>query len=116
MFSRRETLLGGAALPLLGQTAAADPSERIAADWSSLAEHFRVPDWFRDAKFGIWAHWGPQCQPEFGDWYGRLMYVQGHPAYDHHRANYGHPSETGFLDIIGRWKAERWRAEGLMER
>ena len=51
--------------------------EPFAADWQSLATGYRHPDWFRDAKFGIWAHWGPQCQPEFGDWYARLMYMQG---------------------------------------
>lgn len=75
-----------------------------------------MPDWFRDAKFGIWAHWGPQCVPEAGDWYGRLMYVQGHPAYDHHVRNYGHPSDTGFIDLIGRWRAEAWQPDALVAR
>jgi alpha-L-fucosidase len=95
----------------------------IGADWSSLAAHYRVPDWFRDAKFGIWAHWGPQCQPEFGDWYARLMYMQAKPEwmkgespYEHHLNHYGHPSRTGFIDIIGQWKAERWRPEELIDR
>lgn len=86
------------------------------ADWQSFADVYRVPEWFRDAKFGIWSHWGPQCVPEAGDWYGRLMYVPGHPHYDHHLRNYGHPSRTGFLDIIGRWKAEAWEPEALMAR
>lgn len=40
--------------------------------WESLAQ-YEVPDWFKNAKFGIWAHWGPQCQPEAGDWYARSM-------------------------------------------
>lgn len=58
-------------------------SEPIAAGpfepyWASLKSQYRPPDWFRDAKFGIWAHWGPQCQPEAGDWYARHMYMQGH--------------------------------------
>jgi alpha-L-fucosidase len=75
-----------------------------------------VPDWFRDAKFGIWAHWGPQCVAEAGDWYGRLMYVQGHPAYDHHLRHYGHPADTGFIDLIGRWRAEAWQPEALVRR
>ena len=44
--------------------------------WDSLAQ-YQVPDWFRDAKFGMWAHWGPQCQPERGDWYARGMYQEG---------------------------------------
>ncbi|RZJ44616.1 MAG: alpha-L-fucosidase, partial [Brevundimonas sp.] len=63
--------------------------------WDSLIAGYSAPDWFRDAKLGLWAHWGPQCVPEFGDWYGRQMYIQGNPYYDHHLANYGHPSETG---------------------
>ena len=75
-----------------------------------------MPDWFRDAKFGIWAHWGPQCVPEAGDWYGRLMYVQGHPAYDHHVRTYGHPADIGFIDLIGRWRAERWQPDALVRR
>ncbi len=41
--------------------------------WESLSS-YQVPDWYRDAKFGIWAHWGPQCQPEMGDWYAQKMY------------------------------------------
>jgi alpha-L-fucosidase len=46
------------------------------ATWESLAR-YQVPAWFRDAKFGIWAHWGPQCQPEQGDCYARRMYEEG---------------------------------------
>lgn len=44
--------------------------------WESLAQ-YEAPEWFRDAKFGIWAHWGPQCEPEAGDWYARHMYSPG---------------------------------------
>jgi alpha-L-fucosidase len=81
--------------------------------WPSLST-YQTPDWFRNAKFGIWAHWGPQCEPEFGDWYGRLMYEEGSDAYKHHVATYGHPSVFGFKDVIHRWKAERWDPEGLV--
>ena len=91
--------------------------------WESLAAHNSVPEWFRDAKFGIWAHWGPQCQPEFGDWYARLLYIQGRQPwqqgetpYENHLRRYGHPSRTGFLDIIGEWKAEAWQPEDLLNR
>src|ERR1022692_5127928 len=48
--------------------------------WESLA-NYQVPDWFRDAKFGIWAHWGPQCQPEMGDWYAQRMYQSSNSVY-----------------------------------
>ena len=45
---------------------------------------FRCPDWFRDAKFGIWSHWGAQSVPRQGDWYARNMYIPGTAAYRHH--------------------------------
>jgi len=81
--------------------------------WDSLAQ-YRVPDWFRDAKFGIWAHWGPQCQPERGDWYARGMYQEGSDQYQYHCEKYGHPSKFGFKDVINEWKAERWDPEYLV--
>lgn len=76
--------------------------------WSSLSAYGQAPDWFRDAKFGIWAHWGPQCQPEAGDWYARQMYAQDHWQYKRHLERYGHPSEFGFKDVINEWKADKW--------
>ncbi|SEM81887.1 alpha-L-fucosidase [Mucilaginibacter gossypiicola] len=82
-------------------------------DWSSLAQ-YQVPDWFRDAKFGIWAHWGPQCQPERGDWYARGMYQEGSDQYKYHVQKYGHPSKFGFKDVINEWKAENWNPEELV--
>lgn len=81
--------------------------------WQSL-QQYRVPDWFRNAKFGIWAHWGPQCQPGQGDWYARGMYEENSDYYKWHVANYGHPSKIGFKDVIHDWKAEKWDAEKLV--
>ncbi|MBI4874868.1 MAG: alpha-L-fucosidase [Acidobacteria bacterium] len=75
---------------------------------------YRAPEWFRDAKFGIWAHWGPQSAPEFGDWYARNMYIEGHRQYKYHVKKYGHPSKFGFKDVIPTWKAEKFDAEALM--
>lgn len=83
-------------------------------DWKSLSS-YQTPDWFRNAKFGIWAHWGPQCQPEFGDWYARAMYEEGSEAYRHHLEHYGHPSEFGFKDVIPLWKAEQWDPDSLLD-
>lgn len=51
--------------------------------WESLRQH-ECPDWFRDAKFGIWSHGGPQSVPMFGDWYARHMYIEGSAQYIHH--------------------------------
>ncbi len=82
--------------------------------WESLRQ-YQVPDWFRDAKLGIWAHWGPQCVPMFGDWYARHMYWEGHPQYLHHWRIYGHPSKHGYKDIVKLWKAERFDPDGLMD-
>ena len=81
--------------------------------WRSLAQ-YQVPDWFRDAKFGIWAHWGPQCQPERGDWYARGMYEEGSDQYNYHIQKYGHPSKFGFKDVINDWKAENWNPDELV--
>lgn len=77
--------------------------------------NYHCPDWFRNAKFGIWAHWGPQAVPMAGDWYARNMYIQGQRQYEHHLTNYGHPSVHGYKDIIPLWKAEKWDPEKLME-
>ncbi len=81
--------------------------------WSSLA-NYQTPDWFRDAKFGLWAHWGPQCQPARGDWYARGMYQEGSATYKEHLALYGHPSQVGFKDVIHDWKAENWSPDDLV--
>lgn len=84
-------------------------------NWDSLVEGYRAPEWFRDAKFGIWAHWGPQCAPEAGDWYARNMYIQGNWQYDLHLKRYGHPADTGFMDIIHSWKAEAFDPDALLD-
>lgn len=81
--------------------------------WESLAQ-YEAPEWFRDAKFGIWAHWGPQCVPEVGDWYARNMYLEGNRQYKFHLERFGHPSEFGFKDVIHQWKADRWDPSQLM--
>jgi alpha-L-fucosidase len=83
-------------------------------EWKSLI-NYKVPEWFRDAKFGMWAHWGPQCQPEHGDWYARSMYIEGSDDYQFHLKKYGHPSKFGFKDIVNEWKAENWQPEELVK-
>lgn len=85
--------------------------------FSARDESFRsyaIPDWFRDAKFGIWAHWGPSSAIGDGDWYARNMYIQGNPQYDYHLETYGHPSKFGYKDTIPLWKAERFDAKALV--
>jgi alpha-L-fucosidase len=119
--SRREFLQTGAAamaglwLPKLsGRTSLFNRrNAEFQPTWESLAQ-YQVPDWFRDAKFGMWAHWGPQCVPEQGDWYARQMYQEGNRDYIEHVARYGHPSRAGFKDVIHQWRAESWHPDELL--
>ena len=80
----------------------------------SSLQTYRIPEWFRDAKFGIWSHWGPQSAIEDGDWYARNMYMQGSDQYNYHVATYGHPSKVGYKDLVGIWNAAKWDPDHLM--
>lgn len=83
-------------------------------DWESLKQ-WECPEWFKDAKFGIWAHWGPQCQAETGDWYARHMYYEDHWQGRHHQRVYGSPSEYGLKELCRDWKAENWNPDELVK-
>lgn len=80
----------------------------------SLAK-YEVPAWFGDAKFGIWAHWGPQSGAEQGDWYARRMYMQGERQYQSHLEVFGHPSKSGYKEVCRNFKAAKWDPEHLMD-
>ena len=120
MIGRREFLGSAAALAAARAARAASPAGQargpVAANWPSLIANYRYPDWFRDAKLGLWSHWGPQSVPEQGDWYGRFMYMQGHPMYAHHLREYGHPADTGMMEVQRRWTAERWNPDALLQK
>jgi alpha-L-fucosidase len=78
------------------------------ADWESL-QKFEAPDWYRDAKFGIFIHWGVYSVPAFGsEWYPRLMYQTGGPEFKHHIATYGPQDKFGYKDFVPKFKAERY--------
>lgn len=84
-------------------------------EWDSL-QAFRVPEWFRDAKFGIFIHWGPYSVPAFAnEWYSRNMYVPGNKAYEHHIKTYGPQSKFGYKDFIPMFKAERFDPAAWIE-
>ena len=85
------------------------------ATWDSLLA-YDAPEWYRDAKFGIWAHWSPQCVPEDGDWYARKMYIEGSQEYRYQNAHYGHPSRFGYKDLCAQWTLLNWEPEALIER
>ena len=89
-------------------------AQKFEPNWDSLKQ-YQCPEWFRDAKLGIFLHWGPHSVPAFDDWYGRNMYVQGHRTYEYHVKTYGHPSKFGFKDIISLWKAEKFDADKLVK-
>lgn len=76
---------------------------------------YTVPEWFRDAKFGIWSHWGPQSGIERGDWYARYMYVQTSGQFQYQVDTYGHPSVVGYKDLCPLWKAADFDPEHLMD-
>ena len=108
--------LGAAAEPpqiIVNTTAEPVAAGKFAPTWASLKQ-YQTPEWFRDAKFGIWAHWGPQCQPEAGDWYARGMYQTGGWQYNFHTNRYGSPADYGFKEVIHSWKAENWNPEKLL--
>ena len=83
------------------------------ANWDSLAQ-YRTPDWFRDAKFGIFLHWGVYSVPAFAnEWYSRNMYVPGNPAYEHQIATYGPQTKFGYKDFIPMFRAEHFDPDRL---
>lgn len=121
--SRRNALqaLGGITPALLAKGSAAADGATLAiavgpfqGNRDSLRT-YQIPEWFRDAKLGLWAHWGPQSAPEQGDWYAQRMYLEGSPTYEWHVKNFGHPSKVGFKDVVPTFKAEKWEPEHLMD-
>ena len=79
-------------------------------DWESL-QKYEIPDWYQDAKFGIFIHWGVYSVPAFGnEWYPRIMYQQGSDEYKHHIATYGPQDKFGYKDFIPMFKAEHFDA------
>jgi alpha-L-fucosidase len=77
-------------------------------DWNSLSQ-YQVPDWYRDAKFGIFIHWGVYSVPAFGsEWYPREMYHAGSEENQHHVSVYGPPTKFGYKDFIPMFKAQQY--------
>ncbi|HHT72428.1 MAG TPA: alpha-L-fucosidase [Firmicutes bacterium] len=77
-------------------------------DWDSLG-NYQVPEWYRNAKFGIFIHWGVYSVPAFGnEWYPRQMYIQGSPEYEHHIKTYGNHKDFGYKDFIPMFTAPKF--------
>jgi alpha-L-fucosidase len=85
------------------------------ADWTALGLSYSTPQWWRDAKFGAWAHWDPQSMPEQGDWYAYRMYQVGSADYNYHLAHFGDPSVYGYKDIAHNWVIDQWDPNALMD-
>lgn len=83
--------------------------------WDSLLQ-YDAPEWYQDAKFGIWAHWSPQCVPEDGDWYARNMYQQDQKQYQFQQDHYGSPSRFGYKDLCAQWTMLNWEPDELIAR
>jgi len=81
----------------------------------SFEANYQFPEWYQDAKFGIWAHWGPQAVPRMGDWYAQRMYFQGWDQYEYHLKHYGHPTKNGYRALLADWQAQRWDPDALMK-
>jgi len=88
--------------------------------WNSLGDHFKQPKWWREAKIGMWLHWGPQSVGEDGDWYAKWLYMpqegwgEASQVYARHVERFGHPSESGYKDKLPLWKAQDWNPDKLM--
>jgi alpha-L-fucosidase len=119
-FSRRaalRALAGAPALLLAGKASAQEDYPIAKGHYNGTADslkEFRIPEWFRDAKFGMWAHWGPQSGVEDGDWYARNMYIETQQQYKDHLQTYGHPSKVGYKDLCPLWKGAEFDPEHLI--
>lgn len=97
---------------ILKQVDEVNAKGKFRPDWESL-QHFEVPEWYKDAKFGIFIHWGVYSVPAFGsEWYPRMMYVQGSPEFKHHIETYGPQDKFGYKDFVPRFKAEKFDPAG----
>jgi hypothetical protein len=86
--------------------------------WSSIAANVRgngTPAWLRQAKFGIWLHYGPQANLQNGDWTAQHMYQQGSESYKFDLSKFGHPTTNGYKDVIKRWSPTNYNPAGLAQ-
>jgi alpha-L-fucosidase len=97
------------ALSLFSMPAAAQ--EKFISTWESL-EKYKLPEWVKDAKFGIFIHWGVYAVPGYGsEWYPRLMYDSSTDVFKFHVKKYGTQDKFGYKDLIPMFKAEKFNAE-----
>jgi alpha-L-fucosidase len=110
---RKDVLtIAGLVAVVAGGLPAGEKPGAYTADWASLKRHEAAPKWFRDAKFGIYFHWGVYSVPAFGsEWYPRNMHIKRNREYKHHVEKYGEPTKFGYPDFVPRFKAEKFDAD-----
>jgi alpha-L-fucosidase len=83
--------------------------------WESLKQ-YSIPQWFIEAKLGIFIHWGIYSVPAFdNEWYSRNMYLQGHPAFEHHQQKWGNQFQFGYKDFIPMFTGEKFDPDAWAE-
>ena len=106
-------------IPLIAQSPAASPSvttnaEHPFAPTAASFKTYECPEWFKDCKFGIWSHWGPDSVPGLFNNYAHDLWHQGSEEYKWHVEHYGHPSKFGYKEVIESWKAEKFDPNALV--
>jgi alpha-L-fucosidase len=107
-----------AAFPEVKMDFAAETNGPFAPTWTSIAANVPgngTPAWLRQAKFGIWFHYGPQANLQSGDWSAQHMYQQGSDPYNNHLANFGHPTTNGYKDVIKAWNPTNYSPAGMAQ-
>ncbi|MCX6880364.1 MAG: glycoside hydrolase family 127 protein [Verrucomicrobia bacterium] len=93
--------------PVLAQSGVPTAKQPLLPEWDSLKNH-PTPEWYQDANFGIYAHWGGYCVPAYiNEWDPRGIYLKNSAEYQHHLSTYGDPSQFGYKDFIPMFKADK---------
>ncbi len=116
----RQRTVGFVLLVCMGCLRSTTAAEVYQPTWESISQHYQAPEWFKDAKFGIYTHWGPvtvgaEDGPSGVQWYGRYMYQKNHALFKYHMETYGDPNEVGYKDMIARFNPRQFDADEWAE-
>jgi alpha-L-fucosidase len=107
-----------AVFPEVNMDFAIETNGPFAPTWTSIAANVPgngTPAWLRQAKFGIWFHYGPEANLASGDWPARKMYQPGTTAYNNHLANFGHPTTNGYKEVVKAWNPTNYSPAGMAQ-
>lgn len=89
--------------------------ENYKMDWTKISNESQYnsePEWLKDAKFGIYFHWGVYSVPAYSyEWYPRLMFMENRKEYKYHKEHYGDPKKVGYEALVPLFKAEKFNAK-----